>query len=136
MDLFDTKKKKCLYIRIIKVQGLPINYHNIKVLHQVGCYNFDHCHSFSLLWRKTEAERERERERKEKKEKKKIRRNRKMALKLSPFTTQTQKFPSFALPQMGSLRSPKFSMASTLRSNTKFVFLFISFLPNILCVGI
>ncbi|KAJ0035944.1 hypothetical protein Pint_26156 [Pistacia integerrima] len=49
-----------------------------------------------------------------------------MALKLSPFTTQSHKVPSFALPQMASLRSPKFSMASTLRSNSKSVFSFHS----------
>ncbi|KAM5554134.1 stearoyl-[acyl-carrier-protein] 9-desaturase, chloroplastic [Rosa sericea] len=39
-----------------------------------------------------------------------------MALKLNAFTTQS---PKFALPQMASLRSPKFSMASTLRSGAK-----------------
>lgn len=42
-----------------------------------------------------------------------------MALKLNAFTTQSPKLPSFALPQMASLRSPKFSMASTLRSGAK-----------------
>ncbi|KAL6194327.1 PREDICTED: acyl-[acyl-carrier-protein] desaturase, chloroplastic [Fragaria vesca subsp. vesca] len=39
-----------------------------------------------------------------------------MALKLNAFPTQS---PRFALPQMASLRSPKFSMASTLRSGAK-----------------
>ncbi|XP_050374282.1 stearoyl-[acyl-carrier-protein] 9-desaturase, chloroplastic [Argentina anserina] len=39
-----------------------------------------------------------------------------MALKLNTFTTQS---PRFALPQMASLRSPKFSMASTLHSGAK-----------------
>ncbi|PRQ37734.1 putative stearoyl-[acyl-carrier-protein] 9-desaturase [Rosa chinensis] len=39
-----------------------------------------------------------------------------MALKLNAFTIQS---PRFALPQMASLRSPKFSMASTLRSGSK-----------------
>ncbi|XP_044466340.1 stearoyl-[acyl-carrier-protein] 9-desaturase, chloroplastic [Mangifera indica] len=42
-----------------------------------------------------------------------------MALKLSTFTTPSHKVPCFALPQMASRRSPKFSMASTLRSNSK-----------------
>ncbi|BAT75041.1 hypothetical protein LR48_Vigan01g140600 [Vigna angularis] len=37
-----------------------------------------------------------------------------MALRLNPLPTQT-----FALPQMASLRSPKFRMASTLRSGSK-----------------
>ncbi|KAJ0035145.1 hypothetical protein Pint_26148 [Pistacia integerrima] len=41
-----------------------------------------------------------------------------MALKLSPFTAQSHKVLSFAHPQMAGLRSPKFSMASTLRSNS------------------
>lgn len=39
-----------------------------------------------------------------------------MALRLNPLPTQT-----FALPQMASLRSPKFRMASTLRSGSKSV---------------
>jgi len=39
-----------------------------------------------------------------------------MALRLNPLPTQT-----FALPQMASLRSPKFRMASTLRSGAKSV---------------
>ena len=39
-----------------------------------------------------------------------------MALRLNPLPTQ-----SFALPQMASLRSPKFRMASTLRSGSKSV---------------
>jgi len=39
-----------------------------------------------------------------------------MALRLNPLPTQ-----SFALPQMASLRSPRFRMASTLRSGSKSV---------------
>ncbi|KAL6191573.1 hypothetical protein ACLB2K_037963 [Fragaria x ananassa] len=39
-----------------------------------------------------------------------------MALKLNAFPSQS---PWFSLPQMASLRSPKFSMASTLRSGAK-----------------
>ncbi|KAH7547606.1 stearoyl-[acyl-carrier-protein] 9-desaturase, chloroplastic [Ziziphus jujuba] len=42
-----------------------------------------------------------------------------MALKLTPITSQSPKFPSFALPPMASFRSPKFLMASTLRSGSK-----------------
>ncbi|OMO67853.1 Fatty acid desaturase, type 2 [Corchorus olitorius] len=42
-----------------------------------------------------------------------------MALKFNPITFQSQKLPSFALPPMASLRSPKFYMASTLRSGSK-----------------
>ncbi|CAL5417107.1 unnamed protein product [Camellia sinensis] len=42
-----------------------------------------------------------------------------MAIKLNPITFQSQKYPSFALPPMASLRSPKFFMASTLRSGSK-----------------
>ncbi|KAK6266316.1 hypothetical protein QUC31_017153 [Theobroma cacao] len=42
-----------------------------------------------------------------------------MALKLNPITSQSQKLPYFALPPMASLRSPKFFMASTLRSGSK-----------------
>jgi len=41
-----------------------------------------------------------------------------MALRATPFPTQTS---SFSLPQMASLRSPKFVMASTLRSGAKSV---------------
>lgn len=50
-----------------------------------------------------------------------------MALKLSTFTTPSHKVPCFALPQMASRRSPKFSMASTLRSNSKSVFISVPF---------
>ena len=39
-----------------------------------------------------------------------------MALRLNPIPTQT-----FSLPQMPSLRSPRFRMASTLRSGSKLV---------------
>lgn len=39
-----------------------------------------------------------------------------MALRLNPIPTQT-----FSLPQMASLRSPRFRMASTLRSGSKLV---------------
>ncbi|KAE8663099.1 desaturase [Hibiscus syriacus] len=42
-----------------------------------------------------------------------------MALKFNPITYQSHKLPSFALPPMASLRSPKFFMASTLRSGSK-----------------
>ncbi|XWS22146.1 hypothetical protein CRYUN_Cryun29cG0009900 [Craigia yunnanensis] len=42
-----------------------------------------------------------------------------MALKFNPITSQSQKLPSFALPPMASLRSPKFSMISTLPSGSK-----------------
>ncbi|XP_050206850.1 stearoyl-[acyl-carrier-protein] 9-desaturase, chloroplastic [Mercurialis annua] len=42
-----------------------------------------------------------------------------MALKLNPFLSQSPKLPSFSLPTMASLRSPKFSMASTLKSGSK-----------------
>ncbi|KAK8519458.1 hypothetical protein V6N13_133381 [Hibiscus sabdariffa] len=42
-----------------------------------------------------------------------------MALKFNPIPFQSQKLPSFALPPMASLRSPKFFMASTLRSGSK-----------------
>ncbi|KAL3506855.1 hypothetical protein ACH5RR_032237 [Cinchona calisaya] len=42
-----------------------------------------------------------------------------MALKLNAINFQSQKLPSFALPPMASLRSPKFFMASTLPSGTK-----------------
>ncbi|OAY51813.1 stearoyl-[acyl-carrier-protein] 9-desaturase, chloroplastic [Manihot esculenta] len=42
-----------------------------------------------------------------------------MALKLNPFLSQSQKLPSFALPPMASLRSPKFYMASTLKTGSK-----------------
>ncbi|GMI93021.1 suppressor of SA insensitive 2, FATTY ACID BIOSYNTHESIS 2, lesion dwarf mimic 1 [Hibiscus trionum] len=42
-----------------------------------------------------------------------------MALKFNPITSQSQKLPSFALPPMASFRSPKFFMASTLRSGSK-----------------
>ena len=52
----------------------------------------------------------------------------KMALKLNPTITQSPKFPAFALPQMASLRSPKFFMASTLRSGSKSVFIASTFL--------
>ncbi|GAU14542.1 hypothetical protein TSUD_96060 [Trifolium subterraneum] len=41
-----------------------------------------------------------------------------MALRANPFLTQTS---SFSLPQMASLRSRKFVMASTLRSGSKSV---------------
>lgn len=53
-----------------------------------------------------------------------------MALNLNAFTTQSPKLPSFALPQMASLRSPKFSMASTLRSGAKSVLLLLSISSN------
>lgn len=49
-----------------------------------------------------------------------------MALKLSPFTTPSLKSPSFSVPQMASVRSSKFAMASTLRSNSKSVLSFYS----------
>nr|WDW26416.1 chloroplast stearoyl-ACP 9-desaturase 1 [Momordica charantia] len=42
-----------------------------------------------------------------------------MALKFHPLTSQSPKLPSFALPQLASLRSPKFLMASTLRSTSR-----------------
>ncbi|KAK4566367.1 hypothetical protein RGQ29_002569 [Quercus rubra] len=42
-----------------------------------------------------------------------------MALKLSLFTSQPPKLPSFALQQKSTLRSPKFFMASTLSSASK-----------------
>ncbi|XVF84253.1 hypothetical protein PTKIN_Ptkin17bG0018000 [Pterospermum kingtungense] len=42
-----------------------------------------------------------------------------MALNFNPITSQSQKLSSFALPPMASLRSPKFFMASTLRSDSK-----------------
>ncbi|GAV76397.1 FA_desaturase_2 domain-containing protein [Cephalotus follicularis] len=42
-----------------------------------------------------------------------------MALNLNPINSQPQNIPSFALPQVATLRSPKFVMASTLRSGTK-----------------
>ncbi|XP_075661520.1 stearoyl-[acyl-carrier-protein] 9-desaturase, chloroplastic [Castanea sativa] len=42
-----------------------------------------------------------------------------MALKLSLFTPQPPKLPSFALQQKSTLRSPKFCMASTLSSASK-----------------
>ncbi|KAK8663582.1 hypothetical protein V6N13_083394 [Hibiscus sabdariffa] len=42
-----------------------------------------------------------------------------MALKFNPITHQSHKLPSFALPPMASFRSPKFFMASTLRSGSK-----------------
>ncbi|XP_057957238.1 stearoyl-[acyl-carrier-protein] 9-desaturase, chloroplastic [Malania oleifera] len=42
-----------------------------------------------------------------------------MALKLYPVTFPSQKLPSFALPPMAGLRSPKFFMASTLRSGPR-----------------
>ncbi|KAL8479279.1 hypothetical protein ACS0TY_026221 [Phlomoides rotata] len=42
-----------------------------------------------------------------------------MALKLNAITFQSPKYPSFALPPMASLSSPKFLMASTLRSGSK-----------------
>ncbi|KAK8305811.1 hypothetical protein V6Z11_D03G086100 [Gossypium hirsutum] len=42
-----------------------------------------------------------------------------MALKLNRITFQSQKLPSFALPPMAGLRSPKFFMASTLRFGSK-----------------
>ena len=44
-----------------------------------------------------------------------------MALKLSLFTSQPPKLPSFALQQKSTLRSPKFFMASTLSSASKWV---------------
>ncbi|MFQ6645417.1 hypothetical protein Gotur_019433 [Gossypium turneri] len=47
-----------------------------------------------------------------------------MALKFNPITFQSQKLPSFALPPMAGLRSPKFFMASTLRFGSKFVSFF------------
>ncbi|KGN62372.1 hypothetical protein Csa_018662 [Cucumis sativus] len=42
-----------------------------------------------------------------------------MALKFHPLTSQSPKLPSFAMPQLASLRSPKFVMASTLRSTSR-----------------
>lgn len=51
----------------------------------------------------------------------------KMALKLNPTIYQSPKFPAFALPPMASLRSPKFFMASTLRSGSKSVFVASTF---------
>ncbi|XP_052173957.1 stearoyl-[acyl-carrier-protein] 9-desaturase, chloroplastic [Diospyros lotus] len=42
-----------------------------------------------------------------------------MALKLNPIAFHSQKYSSLALPPMASLRSPKFFMASTLRSGSK-----------------
>uniref|UniRef100_E9AIY7 Acyl-[acyl-carrier-protein] desaturase n=1 Tax=Cucumis sativus TaxID=3659 RepID=E9AIY7_CUCSA len=42
-----------------------------------------------------------------------------MALKFHPLTSQSAKLPSFAMPQLASLRSPKFVMASTLRSTSR-----------------
>ncbi|KAL8482794.1 hypothetical protein ACS0TY_025720 [Phlomoides rotata] len=42
-----------------------------------------------------------------------------MALKLNAITFQSPKYPSFALPPMASLISPKFLMASTLRFGSK-----------------
>ncbi|KAK6146360.1 hypothetical protein DH2020_020229 [Rehmannia glutinosa] len=42
-----------------------------------------------------------------------------MALKLNAINFQSPKCPSFALPPVASLRSPKFFMASTLRSGSK-----------------
>ncbi|KAK4421992.1 Stearoyl-[acyl-carrier-protein] 9-desaturase, chloroplastic [Sesamum alatum] len=42
-----------------------------------------------------------------------------MALKLNAINFQSPKFPSFALPPVASVRSPKFFMASTLRSGSK-----------------
>ncbi|XWS13124.1 hypothetical protein CRYUN_Cryun36dG0010800 [Craigia yunnanensis] len=42
-----------------------------------------------------------------------------MALKFNPIASQSQKLPSFALPPMASLRSPKFCMVSTLPSGPK-----------------
>lgn len=56
----------------------------------------------------------------------------KMALKFNPITSQSQKLPSFALPPMASLRSPRFFMASTLRSGSKWVF-FFSFFMLVFC---
>lgn len=51
--------------------------------------------------------------------------SRKMALKFHPLTSQSPKLPSFAMPQLASLRSPKFVMASTLRSTSRqLLFLF------------
>ena len=49
-----------------------------------------------------------------------------MALKFHPLTCQSPKLPSFAMPQLASLRSPKFVMASTLHSTSRYVpFLFL-----------
>ncbi|KAJ8755211.1 hypothetical protein K2173_019009 [Erythroxylum novogranatense] len=42
-----------------------------------------------------------------------------MALKFNPLASQYPKLPSFPLPPMASVRSPKFSMASTLKSGSK-----------------
>ncbi|XP_060215897.1 stearoyl-[acyl-carrier-protein] 9-desaturase, chloroplastic [Lycium barbarum] len=42
-----------------------------------------------------------------------------MALKLNAFNFQSPKYSSFVLPPMVSLRSPKFFMAASLRSDTK-----------------
>ncbi|XP_022962143.1 acyl-[acyl-carrier-protein] desaturase, chloroplastic [Cucurbita moschata] len=42
-----------------------------------------------------------------------------MALKFHPLACQSPKFPSFAMPQLASLRSPKFVMASTLHSTSR-----------------
>ncbi|TYH94057.1 hypothetical protein ES332_A12G015000v1 [Gossypium tomentosum] len=52
-----------------------------------------------------------------------------MALKFNPITFQSQKLPSFALPPMAGLRSPKFFMASTLRSGSEEVDLKKPFMP-------
>lgn len=56
-----------------------------------------------------------------------------MALKLTPITSQSPKFPSFALPPMASFRSPKFLMASTLRSGSKCVLLLLLLLSTLFC---
>lgn len=42
-----------------------------------------------------------------------------MALKLNPITFQSQKYPSFAIPSMASIRSPKFVVASVLRTGSR-----------------
>lgn len=42
-----------------------------------------------------------------------------MALKLNPITFQSQKYPSFAITSMASIRSPKFVVASVLRTGSR-----------------
>ena len=63
----------------------------------------------------------------------------KMALKLNTITFQPQNYPPFAMPRMARLRSPKFFMASTLRSSSKWVLsqdpqiLYVLFFQVFLC---
>ncbi|MBA0636832.1 hypothetical protein Godav_029996 [Gossypium davidsonii] len=42
-----------------------------------------------------------------------------MAAQFNPMASQTKKLPSYALPPMASLRSPKVSMVSTLPPRSK-----------------